>query len=229
MTEIPATYAPSNPPKSSGIVSATVFLVVIALGVATYFTPLKTWLAEGELIKQELAEFGYGAPLVFIMGTAALTAIGVPRLVLCSLGGLAFGFEAGLLWSQIATVLGSYATFAFVRRRGRDYALNRFPRLRRFSQRLESKGVMAVVLVRQLPMNGFYNNVFLGLTPVSHRDFLIGSLIGFLPLGLTACLIGAGLIQPDFSKSIQYIMLALVVSVGLGLLLRPLIQRHNNP
>jgi uncharacterized membrane protein YdjX (TVP38/TMEM64 family) len=226
MTEIPATYAPETSPKSTGIISVTVFLAVIAFGAAAYLTPLKTWLAEGELIKQELAQLGYGAPLVFTLAAAALTAIGVPRLLLCSLGGLAFGFGAGLLWTQIATVMGSYATFAFVRRRGRDYALSRFPKLRRFSQQLESKGIMAVVLLRQLPMNGFYNNVFLGLTPVSHRDFLIGSLLGFLPLGLTACLIGAGLIQPDFSKSMQYLMLALVLSLGLGLLLKQLIRRR---
>jgi uncharacterized membrane protein YdjX (TVP38/TMEM64 family) len=226
MTEIPATYPPEAPPKSTGVVSGTVFLAVIALGAVAYLTPLRIWLTEGELIKQELAQLGIGAPLVFTLAAAVLTAIGIPRLLLCSLGGLAFGFAAGLLWTQIATVLGSYATFVFVRRRGSDYALMRFPRLQGFSRHLETKGIMAVILLRQLPMNGFYNNVFLGLTPVSHRDFLVGSLVGYLPLGLTACLIGAGLLQPDFSKSMQYLLLALVLSLGLGFLLRQLILRR---
>ncbi|NJD08342.1 MAG: TVP38/TMEM64 family protein [Methylococcaceae bacterium] len=226
MTEIPATFPPEAPSKSTGIVSGTVFLAVIALGAVAYLTPLRTWLAEGELIKQELTQLGIWAPLVFTIAAALLTAIGMPRLLLCSLGGLAFGFASGLLWTEVATVLGSYATFVFVRQRGSDYALTRFPRLQGFSRQLETKGIMAVILLRQLPMNGFYNNVFLGLTPVSHRDFLIGSLVGYLPLGLTACLIGAGLLQPDFSKSMQYLLLALVLSLGLGFLLRQLIRRR---
>jgi len=226
MTELEADCLSSPIPKSVGIVNAGVFLAVIALGAVVYLTPLKSWLAEGELIKQELARFGNAAPLMFVLAVAMLAAIGVPRLLLCTLGGFTFGFGAGLLWTEIATVLGSYWTFVFVRQRGRDYALVRYPRLRKFSKQMESRGILAVIVLRQMPMNGFYNNVFLGLTPVSHRDFLIGSVIGFLPLGLTACLIGAGLLQPDFSKSMQYIMAALAVSFGAGLLLKSLLHRR---
>jgi uncharacterized membrane protein YdjX (TVP38/TMEM64 family) len=205
--------------RVTGLVNGTVFVLVLALGAAIYCIPLDNWLGEEQAIKAELARFGYAAPLVFTLSAAALTAIGVPRLLVCSLAGLVFGFVWGLAWSQLATVLGSYATFLFVRWRGRAYALAHFPRLQRFSRPLESRGLMSVLLLRQLPMNGFYNNLFLGLTRVGHRDFLLGSLLGFLPLGITVCLIGAGLIQTDVSKSIQYLMLGLVSSVVLGYLL----------
>jgi uncharacterized membrane protein YdjX (TVP38/TMEM64 family) len=218
---------PISPARSSrlaGVVNGGVFLAVIVLGAAIYLTPLKTWLAQGEIIKTQLSLFGLAAPLVFIAAAALLTAIGVPRLLLCSLGGIAFGFAWGLAWTQLGTVLGSYVTFLFVRWRGRDYVLNHFPRLRKFSQRLESRGLMAVILIRQLPLNGFYNNVFLGLTPVSHSDFLVGSFLGFLPLGVTACLLGAGLIQGDMVKGVQYIALGLACSVGLGIALNWLAQ-----
>jgi uncharacterized membrane protein YdjX (TVP38/TMEM64 family) len=208
--------------RAATVVNGSVFLIVIALGGAVYLTPLKAWLDQGQLIKDELALFGIAAPLVFTAAAALSTAIGVPRLLLCSLGGMTFGFVSGLLWTQLGTLLGSYATFLFVRWRGRDYTLQHFPRLCRFSQKLESRGLLSVLLLRQLPMNGFYNNVFLGLTPVSHRDFIFGSLLGFLPLGVTACLIGAGLIQADFAKSVQYVALALACSVILGFLLNRL-------
>ncbi len=213
--------------RIAGIVNGGVFIAIIVLGAAVYFTPLKTWLAQGQLIKEQLALFGMAAPAVFTAASALLTAIGAPRLLLCSLGGMAFGFAWGLAWSQLGTVLGSYATFLFVRWRGRDYALSHFPRLRKFSQNMESRGLMSVVLVRQLPLNGFYNNVFLGLTPVSHGDFILGSLLGFLPLGVTACLLGAGLIQGDLVKGVQYVALALASSVILGFLLNHLVRGKN--
>lgn len=219
MTEIELPGAEPRRGRSASLVNGGVCLMVIALGAAVYFTPIKTWLAQGQLIKDDLTLFGVAAPLVFTAGVVVLTAIGVPRLLLCSLGGMTFGFAWGLLWTQFGTLLGSYLTFLFVRWRGRDYTLQHFPRLRRFSRKLEEKGLLAVLLLRQLPMNGFYNNVFLGLTPVSHRDFLLGSLLGFLPLGVTACLIGAGMIQADFSMGVQYVALALVCSVILAYLL----------
>jgi uncharacterized membrane protein YdjX (TVP38/TMEM64 family) len=220
-----------RPPSASqsgriaGVVNGGVFVLVLALGFAIYFTPIKAWLAQGQLIKEQLALFGLAAPLVFTLGAAALTAIGVPRLLVCSLGGMSFGFAWGLLWTQLGTVLGSYLTFLFVRWRGRAYALGHFKRLRKFSQSLESKGLVSVLLLRQLPMNGFYNNVFLGLTPVSHGDFLLGSLLGFLPVGVTACLLGAGLIQGDLAKSAQYVAMAMACSLLLGLLLRRLTRK----
>lgn len=212
--------------RSSRLVHWGVVLSVLALGAAVYFTPIKDWLAQGELIKTQLDVFGMAAPLVFVVLIAMLSAIGVPRLLLCSLGGMTYGFAWGLLWTQLGTLLGSYATFLFVRWRGRDYALSHYPRLRRFSRHMESRGVVSVILLRQLPMNGFYNNVFLGLSPVGQGDFLLGSLLGYLPLGVTACLIGAGLIQADLAKGVQYAALALSSSVILGVLLNGLLRRR---
>ncbi|MDD5035061.1 MAG: VTT domain-containing protein [Methylococcaceae bacterium] len=205
-------------PKSriGGIVNGGFFIAIMVLGAAIYFTPLKTWLDHGQAIKDHLALFGMAAPLVFIFAAALLTAIGAPRLLLCSLGGMTFGFAWGLLWTQFGTLLGSYLTFLLVRWRGRDYVLNHFPRLRGFSQNLGSRGLLSVLLIRQLPLNGFYNNLLLGLTPVGHADFLLGSLLGFLPLGITACLLGAGLIQGDILKGVQYLALALACSAILG-------------
>ena len=84
---------------------------------------------------------------------------------------------------------------------------------------------MGVALIRQLPINGFYNNVLLGLTPVSHGDFLLGSVLGFLPLGVTACLLGAGLIQKDLFMGVQYIALGLACSVVLGLICNGLFNK----
>jgi len=201
---------------------------VLGLGVVAYFTPLKAWLGQGEAIKSQLDGFGIAAPGIFTAGTALLTALGTPRLLLCSLGGVVFGFAWGLAWALAGTLLGSYALFLAVRWKGRDYTLNRCPRLRGLAHNLQRRGVLSVALVRQIPLNCFYNTVLLGLAPVSHRDFLLGSLLGFLPLALTACLLGAGLIQGDWLQGVQYLSLGLACSVILGPALGCWVRRNAN-
>lgn len=203
--------------------------LLLGCGLLVYLTPLKAWLEQGQLIVAQLAALGYWAPLAYVLAGAVLAAAGMPRLLICSLGGLAFGFAWGLAWSHLATLLGSYATFLFVRWGGRDWSLDHFPRLRGFTGQMHQRGVLAVLLIRQLPMAGFYNNLLLGLTPVNHRDFWIGSFFGFLPMGVTASLLGAGMIQADAAQAARYMALAAVSFGALGLALKWLLFSSRSP
>jgi uncharacterized membrane protein YdjX (TVP38/TMEM64 family) len=107
-------------------------------------------------------------------------------------------------------MFGEYGTFLFARWATRAYLLNALPRLRNLSTRLEGTGWWAVALVRQMPITGLYGDVLLGLSPVSHRHFWIGSALGFLPLGVTASLVGAGLMQPDLAAVGRYVAVAAI-------------------
>lgn len=211
--------------RTTGFINGFALLAAIGLGMVAYLAPLRDWLADGELIRHRLALLGVAGPLVFTMAVAVLTVTGIPRLLLCSLGGMAFGFAWGLVWTQLGTLLGSYGVFLFIRWRGGAYALQQFPKIRKFSQQLEKRGLMSVMLMRQLPINGFYNNVLLALTPVKHGEFLLGSLLGFLPLGISACLLGAGLIQRDFFTGVQFIVFGLACSVIFGFICNRLIKK----
>ncbi len=84
-----------------------------------------------------------------------------------------------------------------------------------------------MLVVRQLPLAGLYNDILLAWSPVSHRDFWIGSFIGFLPLGITASLIGAGAIKADLSQMASYLAEATLLFVLLSLLLKRMVRRRN--
>ena len=60
---------------------------------------------------------------------------------------------------------------------------------------------------------------------MTHRDFWIGSFIGFLPLGLTASLVGAGIIEADMGRMGTYLAAATLAFVLLSFGVRWLIQR----
>jgi uncharacterized membrane protein YdjX (TVP38/TMEM64 family) len=165
-----------------------------------------------------LRSFGWAAPLVFIFAVAGLVAVGVPRLLLCPIGGMAFGFWKGLLFAQFGTMLGFYVTFLFVRWSGRDIILRKWPRLSRYTGVSRRKGIVTVLLIRQLPITGFYVNLLLGLMPLSHGDFLLGTMVGILPAAVPATLFGSGAVNFSSDESKLYTLVAIAAGIALWLL-----------
>lgn len=213
---------------SNKLANASLLLAVAGCSLLVYFTPLKHWLSEDQHVRSWLAATGRAAPAVFVAATALLTAVGIPRLLLCSLGGLVFGFAGGFLWSHLGTVTGAYITFLFARWSGREFLLRKYPRLQGLSQPLEKRGWLSVLLIRQLPVSGLYNDILLGLSTVGHRDFWVGTAVGFLPLGVTATLIGSGAVQADMAKTAQYLGLAACLFLGLTVSLKWFLSQIQN-
>jgi uncharacterized membrane protein YdjX (TVP38/TMEM64 family) len=184
------------------------FFAVVGCSLLIYSMPLKDVLNQSHQIKLWLAETGYAAPAIFTLAAALLTSIGMPRLLLCSLAGIVFGFTWGFVLSHFGTVLGAYGTFIFARWSGREYVQQKFPKIIALSQSTQARGWRSVLFMRQLPISGLYNDILLGMSTVSHCDFWIGSALGFLPLGVTATLVGAGVIQANISHLAQYLGIA---------------------
>jgi uncharacterized membrane protein YdjX (TVP38/TMEM64 family) len=193
---------------SQKIALGLLLAVVIGCSFLIYSMPLKDLLNQGQQVKSWLAETGYAAPAVFTLAAALLTALGMPRLLLCSLAGMVFGFAWGFVWSHLGTVLGAYGTFIFARWSGREFVQQKFPRIIALSKSNQARGWRSVLFMRQLPISGLYNDILLGLSSVSHADFWIGTALGFLPLGVTATLIGAGVLQADLAHLGQYLAIA---------------------
>jgi uncharacterized membrane protein YdjX (TVP38/TMEM64 family) len=190
------------------IALGSLLIAVAGCSFLIYSMPLKDVLNQSYQIKSWLAVTGYAAPAVFTLAAALLTAIGMPRLLLCSLAGVIFGFTWGFVWSHFGTLLGAYGTFIFARWSGREYVQQKFPKIIALSQATQARGWRSVLFMRQLPISGLYNDILLGMSTVSHCDFWIGSALGFLPLGVTATLVGAGAIQADVSHLAQYLGIA---------------------
>jgi len=190
------------------IALGSLLIAVIGCSFLIYSMPLKDVLNQSHQIKLWLAETGYAAPAVFTLAAALLTTIGMPRLLLCTLAGVVFGFTWGFVLSHFGTVLGAYGTFIFARWSGREYVQQRFPKVIALSKSSQARGWRSVLFMRQMPISGLYNDILLGLSSVSHCDFWIGTALGFLPLGVTATLVGAGAIQADMSHLAQYLGIA---------------------
>jgi uncharacterized membrane protein YdjX (TVP38/TMEM64 family) len=196
-------------------------LAVVAAGLAlAYFTPARKYLDNIQSVKFWLLSLGWVGPAVWMGIVFMLVAAGMPRLLFCPIGGLAFGFWHGLLWTQVATLAGSYALFLFVRWGGRDFVLRRWPLVGRLKEHFHGhSAALLVFTVRQLPISGLIIDSLLGLSPIRHPHFLLGTAFGILPEAIPFTLVASGTFKLASQNTPLYVgatvLLLLFVCTGL--------------
>ena len=186
-------------------------LLVAAFMALAHFTPLKAWITNVEKWKGLVREFGWGAHVVFVAACAGVVMLGVPRLPLCAAAGLIFGFGEGLALSLAGSTCGSYGAFVLSRhgfRRAAESRAEKWPWLKKL---LKKPSIMRLFWVRQLMVPGLVLNVLLGMTPVKHGRFLLGTLMGYMPLNVAFSLVGSGLGKGSLTQTIAQLLAAMAV------------------
>ena len=199
--------------KSEFFLKPLIMLAAVAAAFAlVYFTPARGYFSNIQNVKIWLLSLGWGGPAVWMGIVFVLVAAGMPRLLFCPIGGMAFGFWYGLLWTQAATLAGYYILFLFVRWGGRDFVLRHWPRVGRLKRHfLGHSAALLVFSVRQLPISGLLINFLLGLSPIQHRHFLLGTALGILPEAIPFTLVASGILKLDGKNTLFYIPAALAV------------------
>lgn len=131
-----------------------------------------------------LDELGSWGPIAFIAVYALATVAFVPGALLTMAAGAVFGLWRGVLIDFTGAVLGSSAAFGIARRLARRRVarwVEKDARLSAMSAAVATRGLTIVFLLRLSPVFPFNAlNYALGVSPVSFRDYLVGS-IGMLP------------------------------------------------
>jgi len=168
--------------------------VAVAAMVLLNTTPLKQYMENYQALKAALNEAGYAAPLIFCVVSTVLMAFGAPRLPFYGMAGAVFGFVEGMLWAQLASLVGAYGTFLAARWAGGDWVTRRLRDVSPWLHELLHKpSINSVILLRNIPIAAVATNLLLGASGISTRNFLLGTFIGYLPEGAIVCLIGSGL------------------------------------
>jgi uncharacterized membrane protein YdjX (TVP38/TMEM64 family) len=192
-----------------------VLAVTASIICVVHLTDLRDYLENTAQLKAAIQQRGIWAPLFFIGISAILIIVGMPRLLFCALGGMLFGFVKGLLLSLAATIIGAYGTFLFARWGTREFVTRWVKKDNRISRMLKNPSLLAVFLARQVPVGGIIISLMLGCSKVGHVNFLIGSLLGFIPEAIPATLIGSGAGKSSTLLAFsQIIAAAVIVMVG---------------
>ena len=175
-------------------------LTLLAIGATLFalihITPFGKQIRNWDTLTELFRAGGVKAELYFVLISTFLIMVGTPRLLFYALAGFAFGFWEGLLWAQCSSLIGSFMSFRTARWGGREWLIKRFGTRRFFGHIVHAEPTIAsVALMRMLPVSNVIINTGLALSHVGDRAFLLGSLLGFLPQGVVAVVIGSGMAE----------------------------------
>lgn len=206
---------------------ALLFTVLLGLALAWQFSPARDWLQPAALL-QGARSLGFGQQLLlFVLALCAA----VPLSLLVLLAVLALGPWPGALLALLAGALAGLLSFGCGALLGRD-AVARLagPKLQALNALVARRGLLAVVLVRLVPVAPFaLVNLVLGVTAVRALSFLLGTLIGMLPLVLvTAWLAPQILLQLQHPGGPGLLLLVALLALLLlaGVLLKRWVARQ---
>lgn len=190
-------------------------LLVILAAVAWRWTPFGDGL-EADTLLTTMAELRAMplTPLLVMLGytAASLVAIPITLLVLATL--ISFGPWQGLVYAFCGSMLGAAAGYAAGSLAGKDL-IRRLAgsRIDTISRRVASHGVLAVIIVRCVPVAPFtVINLVAGASHIRLRQFLIGTALGMAPGMLAIALFTDRIIASvEAPTPLNYLILGMVV------------------
>jgi phospholipase D1/2 len=205
---------------------AIVVIIFVACVLLWRETPLKDFLNIQAMLgfvkhlqQQPLAPLW--VMLLYVIGGFMF----IPVVLLIAATGIVFGPWWGLLYALAGSLLSAAATFWIGSKTGTELWRRLFRgRARRLQPRLQERGLLAVAVIRAMPVAPFtVINLIAGAAKISWRDFLVGTFIGMLP-GITVTVlfvdrVSAALRRPTLS-SIATLVLTMGVIVVASLLVQ---------
>jgi len=162
---------------------AIALLAVLGLAIAWTATPLRHWLDVDWLVS-ELQRFGQSfGPVAATLGFALAMTLAVPLTLLTPVALIAFGPWAGLGCAMVGALLGAAASYGIGAFLGHEVLVRLAgPRINMLSQRMATRGLVAVILVRLVPVAPFaVINMVAGASHIRLRDLVLGTAIGMTP------------------------------------------------
>ena len=163
--------------------------VAIVLALIWTHTPLKDVVTrENAAASAEWFAGFWWAPILVVLAYTPASFIMFPRWIITMTAVLAFGPWKGFVCAMSGVILAGITTFLPGRLVARD-AVRRFagPRLKPLAKFIERKGLVAVTLVRLVPVAPFpVVNVVMGAMRVKLWHFVLGTFLGMLPGMLAA-------------------------------------------
>jgi uncharacterized membrane protein YdjX (TVP38/TMEM64 family) len=161
-----------------------VWIVLVALCAAFAgawkWTGLREWADPDRLAEafEPYRASWVAAPATIAVFVAAELVL-FPVLVLIFACGVVFGPWLGALYALAGSVASATSAFAIGRRIGRRKLEHLGGRLvAKLGRALERRGVLAVFLVRKIPAPFTLVNLVCGASPLSLRDFVVGTVLG---------------------------------------------------
>jgi phospholipase D1/2 len=163
---------------------AIALLMLLGIAAAWQWTPLGDWLDVDMLAARVNSLRGHPmAPLVVIGGYVIGGLVLIPVLILITATALAFGPLLGFIYSLLGCLASAICTYGIGYLLGHDIIQSLAgARIGRLSRRLAQHGLIAILIVRVVPVAPFsVVNIVAGASHIRLRDYIFGTCLGMLP------------------------------------------------
>lgn len=185
-------------------------LIILVLILVIFSFVQKDMLNTNNL-KNLILSSGYFAPIIYIIAFSLVPLTFFPDSLLAILGGTIFGLSKGFLYTSIGALIGGSISFFISRILGQSF-IEKFEndKLRSIQNLLKENGFLMILLLRLIPLFPFdLISYGAGLTKISYKDFILGTLIGTIPGILVFVNLGAQWIT--FNKTSIYLSVSLFI------------------
>jgi len=181
------------------------FLLVLLFRheIATGLMIAYRWVSDRDQVEQFIVAFGNGSPIAFMaLQVLQVVLAPVPGEATGFIGGYLFGTAKGFVYSSLALAAGSWINFAIGRYLGSRYVRRWIPveKLARFDHLLKRQGIILLLILFIFP--GFpkdYLCLFLGITAIPLKAFLLIASIGRMPGTLMLSIQGEFVFQKNYT------------------------------
>lgn len=175
--------------RRTAFIAACLAVFVAALGIVWRYTPLAQVVTPENVIGVARNFAGnWWAPLLVVLSYTPASVLMFPRPLITMAAVVAFGPFEGFAYAMSGVVLSGTAGYAIGRLVHRDTVRRMAgPRLNRLTAVLQRRGIVAVTLVRFVPIAPYVVvNIVMGAMRIRLHHFVIGTFLGMLPGGLAA-------------------------------------------
>ncbi|WP_058765454.1 TVP38/TMEM64 family protein [Exiguobacterium chiriqhucha] len=188
-------------------------IVLVVFGTAMF---LYQWIdLRPAEIQDYIVQFGWLAPLVYIILFTFRPLILFPTSVLSVAGGLAFGTFAGVVYTVIGATLSALVAYYVAIRFG-DRFLHHFEAnsYEKLQHKIEEDGFFYVLILRLIPLVNFdLVSYASGLAKVRLPAYVLATTVGMIPGAFANNFLGSSLASGD----VKMVLLALAVLIVLTL------------
>ena len=204
-------------------------LAIIAMGAiaaAWKYTPLSEYLHLSALVDTgEQLRDEWWSPLAVVAAYAVGAVLVIPIMLTIAATGVLFGPWLGTLYACVGVIVSGVTSYMIGRHLGRE-TVRRIGgrRLNELSRRLAKRGLLAVFIIRHLPIAPYsIVNIVCGASHLKMRDFVLGTMLGIYPATIMTVIFVdravAAIIKPS-AWTVALLGAAVAIAIGMVLFFR---------
>lgn len=220
-------------PVPRRLIGVGVLAITLAmLALAWRWTPMRDWINLGALVAfaRNLEAMPF-TPIAVVISYVVAGMMMVPVMLLIAVTGIVFGPAYGTAYAMAGSLLSASVAYGLGHWLGRETVQNVLGhRINTLSRRIAKRGILAVVVVRVLPIAPFtVVNIVAGASHIRFRDYVIGTALGMLP-GITMTVtfvhhLAEAVRNPSVGTMAILVGVAAII-IGVAMLLQRLLKRR---